>query len=348
MANKSVYQVYNADALTHFDLTGDPKYGLLVGDKFEEVLCTQDQTTYEKVESLLKSSTENAQTFRNKKKAFILPKCAVSQDRLKAALREHSITVTNDYEKADLIVGHDNITCASNNGENIPSTVMMTKLWNYELTNGASSTTSPLATKIKNLTCYAIITSKVIEKVNYYNLDICDTSLYDSWMLTGMALNIAHLIETTDLSVIDSETILRSSANMITLDEQLLKDLKSQLNSGYHSEDKVLAAKIIPTIDYKTNYHLLWELGRECNNLFHDFNRDKDLWFWIEESKLRKFSNKSAQEMILWLEVNDLLSRKNFKYLEPIVRREISIHNRDLYTFKVSVKKEYLKYLQND
>jgi hypothetical protein len=27
-------------------------------------------------------------------------------------------------------------------------------------------------------------------------------------------------------------------------------------------------------------------------------------------------------------------------------RREISIHNRDLYTFKVAVKKEYQKYLK--
>ena len=49
--------------------------------------------------------------------------------------------------------------------------------------------------------------------------------------------------------------------------------------------------------------------------------------------------------MILWLEKKELLNKRNFKHLEPIVRQEISIHNRDLYTFKVAVKKEYLKYL---
>ena len=37
----------------------------------------------------------------------------------------------------------------------------------------------------------------------------------------------------------------------------------------------------------------------------------------------------------------------SFKYLEPIVRREIRISNRDLYVFGVSVKKEYQKYLKN-
>ena len=50
--------------------------------------------------------------------------------------------------------------------------------------------------------------------------------------------------------------------------------------------------------------------------------------------------------MLIWLEDKELLNKTYFKYLEPIVRQEISIHNRDLYVFKVSVKKEYQKYLK--
>ena len=50
--------------------------------------------------------------------------------------------------------------------------------------------------------------------------------------------------------------------------------------------------------------------------------------------------------MILWLEEQELLNKESFKYLEPIVRKEISIQNRDLYTFKVAVKKEYQQYLK--
>ena len=50
--------------------------------------------------------------------------------------------------------------------------------------------------------------------------------------------------------------------------------------------------------------------------------------------------------MILWLESKGKLDTVSFRYLEPIVRKEISIHNRDLYTFKVAVKKEYQKYLK--
>ena len=88
MANKSVYQNFDTDALTHFELNNDSLYGVIVGSKVENVLCTQDQTTYEKIQRILTVPTEDDQTFRNKKKAFILPKCNVSSDRLKAALKE--------------------------------------------------------------------------------------------------------------------------------------------------------------------------------------------------------------------------------------------------------------------
>jgi ribosomal protein L25 (general stress protein Ctc) len=76
----------------------------------------------------------------------------------------------------------------------------------------------------------------------------------------------------------------------------------------------------------------------------YQFNRDKDVQYWLEQSNFNKFSRKSAHDMILWLEVNEKLDSISFKYLEPIVRKEIHISNRDLYVFKVQVKPEYLKY----
>ena len=48
--------------------------------------------------------------------------------------------------------------------------------------------------------------------------------------------------------------------------------------------------------------------------------------------------------MIKNLEEDKNLNRESFKYLEPIVRKEIRIDNRDLYTFRVEVKPEYKKY----
>ena len=166
-----------------------------------------------KINTILTVPTEDEQTFRNKKKAFILPKCTVSQDRIKAALKEHGITVTNDYELADLIIGHEDITTHRlENAENIPSTIMMNKLWNYETTEGRASATHPKEIAIYNSGLEVILTPRLTESVRYYDLDI-ETSLYDQWMITGMAINLAHIIDTTDVSVIDPETVLSCICN---------------------------------------------------------------------------------------------------------------------------------------
>jgi hypothetical protein len=346
MANKSVYQDFDTDALTYFGLEQDTIYGVLsTSGEIDKVLCTQDQTTYEKIHSILTVPTESGATFITKKKAFILPKCTVSQDRLKAALKEHGITVTNDYTLADLIIGHDNISNHRlENGEDIPSTIMMNKIWNYETSKGRSSATNVKEIAIYNSGLEVLITSKLTDHVRYYDLDI-ENSLYDAWMLTGLAINLTHLIDTTHVSVIDPETVLHNSANKTVIDEDLLHILTSQVNS-YNDDDIALAAKVIPTIDYTKNHYLLWKLAQECSSITYKFNRDKDVQYWLKESNFYEFERKSAQDMILWLEKKELLDTIGFRYLEPIVRRQIQISNRDLYVFQVSVKKEYQQYLK--
>ena len=59
-----------------------------------------------------------------------------------------------------------------------------------------------------------------------------------------------------------------------------------------------------------------------------------------------EFAYRSAEDMILWLDENDYLDQETFRYLEPIVRREIRIDNRSLYVFKIQVKPEYRHYLK--
>ena len=347
MANKSVYQEFDTDALAYFELEQDTIYGVLsTSGEIDKVLCTQDQTTYDKINTILTVPTESGTTFISKKKAFILPKCSVSQDRLKAALKEHDITVTNDYLLADLIIGHEDISAHRlENAENIPSSLMMNKLWNYETTKGRHSAIHSKEIAIYNSGLEVIITPRLTESVRYYDLDI-ENSLYDNWILTGMAINLAHIIDTTNVSVIDPETVLHSSANKMVLDEQLLIDLKAQINS--YGDSRALALKIIPTIDYTKNYHLLWQFAQSCGMIAYADNRDKDLRYWVKESNFIRFNRKTAQDMILWLEKEGKLDTTTFRYLEPIVRKEISINNRDLYTFKVAVKKEYQQYLKKE
>ena len=341
MANKSVYQVFDTDALTHFGLDSAPIYGVLTTNGVEDVLLTQDKTIYEKISRLLTVPNESDTTFINKKKAFILPKCDVSQDRLKAALKEHKITVTNDYELADLVIGHEEIEQRIESASNIPSTLMLAKFWNMEATSGSSGLSA-----VDNHNNDVIVTQKITDKVRYYDLDI-STSLYDEWMLTGLAINLAYKIDTGVVGTIDTHTVLHSSANKMVLDESLLDMLKSQLNS-YSKDDSDLAGAVIPTIDYTKNHHLLWQFAQDVEYKMHKFNRNKDVQYWIDQSNFQLYADFNAEQMITYLEENNLLNKITFKYLEPICRKEISIRNRELYVFKVNVKKEYLKYLKND
>jgi len=340
MANKSVYQKYDADALKHFGLEGAPYYGLLSSNLIEEVLVTQDVTTFQKIEHILTTSTEDSTTFKTKKKAFILPKCGVSLDRIKAGLKEHNITVTNDYDLADLIIIHDDITERFDSGDTIKSSIMLPKLWNY---NTLSSTNGVLSI-IDNFHLPVIYDSNLANKIRYYNC-VQGESLYDEWIITGMAMNLAHKIDTGLVGTIDIDTIIHESANKQILSEELLDDLQRYLRS-YNDEDKAIAAKVIPTIDYTKNYHLLWQFAQNNERYMYNFNRDKDMQYWLEQSNFKTFNRKSAHDMILWLEVNEKLDSISFKYLEPTVRKEIQISNRDLYVFKVQVKQEYLKYLK--
>ena len=342
MATKSVYQDFDTDALDHFGLDSTPLYGVLTSSGVEDVLVNQDETKYNKIKSLLTDCTETDQTFINKKKAFILPKCDVSQDRIKAALKEHKITVTNDYTLADLVIGHNNISKKIQNGENIASTVMLARLWNMEAILAGSSSHS----FIQNHPNPIIVTDKITSKVRYYDLDIAN-SLYDEWMFTGMAVNLAYRIDIGEVGVVDVETILHSSANKVELTEDLLDYLKTLCNS-HDTDNLAIASKIIPTIDYTKNHHLLWQMTQDLEYRMSSFNRDKDVQYWLEQSNFGFISRKSAEGMILYLEEEGLLNKTTFKYFEPIVRKNIQIYNRELYVFKVQVKPEYLKYLKND
>jgi len=167
----------------------------------------------------------------------------------------------------------------------------------------------------------------------------------DEWGIPGMAINLAYLIDTGEMDVVDTETLLHSSANKQDLTEELIEEVTQWVDS-YDNENIAIAAKIIPTIDYTKNPHLLWQLAQNINGRMHSFNREKDVQYWLEQTELSDLYHMSAQDMILKLEKEEKLDSISFKYLEPIVRKEISIDNRDLYVFKVNVKSEYKKYLK--
>jgi hypothetical protein len=345
MATKSVYQIYDTAALKHYGLEGTPEYGVLSssGDSVEKVMVTSNDDVYKKIKSALETNTLDDTTFRSKKKAFILPLCPVSQDRIKAALKEHKITVTNDYETADFIITHDEFYRDFRNGDAILTTAMLANVWNYEILKKTKTGTSFLDNWIQSSGVGILFDDKVTALGNRSYMCDTDSAMYDRYMITGLALNLAYQIELGNYGVIDAETIVNASANKITLTEELVKDLIRYMNSS-NVDDREIAGKIIPTIDYTCNFHLLWEFAQESYSRMYVFNKNKDVQYWMETSGYSNFKYKEALDMIKWLEEHNKLDNISFKYLERIVRKEIRIENRDLYIFKVELKPQYKKY----
>lgn len=344
MASKTVFQEINPTALQHFGLANTLVKGVFASDCVEPVIITQSELTYTQIKDLLNVNTIQGANINTKKKAFILPLCPLSTDRIKASLKEHNITVTNDYELADLIITHDNFHSDLSHSEPILISKMMAKLYNYYTINSTNGKIKYIDEWIEKNNTTVILDEKLTQHIPYYNCNLGD-SLFDHYMLSGMAINLAYKIVNDGVSVIDVDVVINESANKQLLTEDLIKDI-SRLIKSYSDEDTAMAAMIIPTIDYTKNLHLFWELANLLSNYTYKFNRNKDVQYWFDISEMRSISRMNAEEMIQHLESKNLLNNIYFKYFEPIARKEIVISNRDLYVFNVQVKPEYQKYLK--
>lgn len=340
MTSKSVYQKFDQTVLQHFGLESAPVYGVLSSnlDTVESVICIQDPDIYNNIENTLKKETLST-SWKNYKRAFVLPKCPVSLDRIKAAAKEHNIVIVGDYKKADFIICHNDINEIVNNGNTIKSTLLLAKLWNYNLIDDTFGRL-PIVDS-SGMSC--IYDEKWAKHINIWNYNT--TSLYDSWMITGMAIDIAYLLETGSLGgTVNIDTFMHSSATIQDLTEELVETITNMLSS-YSDDDIEIVSKLLPTINLNENHHLLWLLFNKIDHKLHHFNRNKDVQFWLSRKKYN-YARLDAQEVILKLEQDNLLDKKTFKFLEPICREQIQIYNRDLYVFNVSVKPKYQEYLK--
>ena len=135
MANKNIHAGEFPDqAIIDLGFEDGNSVGFMVNSiDIKEVYLSESQAQYDKIKELLKIETTSDLT--TVKKAFILPMHNVSTDRLKAALKEHKIGITNDYEKADFIVPHTNFYDTYTQVDNIPQTKLMFKLYNGYFSN---------------------------------------------------------------------------------------------------------------------------------------------------------------------------------------------------------------------
>ena len=134
MATKNVYQKHLDDAIAHFNISCDP-YGIMVdrNGKIETVYIDESDYTSKKIDGILdKSDCDVQPDMTLYKKAFVLPNCPVSTDRIKAALKEHGISITKDLDVADVIISHGYLGTQTDTSDNINHNYLLNTIYNHD------------------------------------------------------------------------------------------------------------------------------------------------------------------------------------------------------------------------
>ena len=252
------------------------------------------------------------------KKAFIIPGCPVSLPRLKEALREHKITVTNDHSAADFFVTHDEWSRYHSDGESIKTNTMMFKAMNYEAMDISVSLNLADKQAEPNVdpNIQIVFDNKMAETYSRNSLDY-DADLYEKWVITPLAIQIAYRIRHEQIPVIYAETCLNESANKTILDEQLMDDLIRMIQHG-SEEERELVKKMVPAIDYRKKKHLIWKLAKECSGYLYRFNRDKDMNYWTDKSNFNSYSRHNIKDWFPSLCEKEIIEYEVHEQMLPV------------------------------
>ena len=258
MASKNVHDgSITAETLDYLGFTDMVTVGFVTSEVVD-VHLSESQTQWDIVKDLLK--TETTSDLTTVKRAFVLPMHNVSTDRLKASLKEHKISVTNDYEKADFIIPHTNFYDNYSNIPTIPQTKMMFKLSNGYYCHDHR----PLTEDYHDRTGNDVIIENRSQDNNYQHNMNYESAPFDSFIFSKMSLELASLIQNGEMQVIATDTVLNQSANRTPITQQLMDDITKMTDYSATDDDIEMAGKIIPTIDPTGEPYLLYSTVLIC------------------------------------------------------------------------------------
>lgn len=346
MAKKTIFQQIDFNIVESLGIEEGVEYSVYSSSSLQDVatvLGTENDDKYNAISDIL--TTETTDDLSKLKKAFVLPGSSVSADRIKEACKEHDIKVTNDYELADFIICDGRVEeelIGAN--DNYPTRGLLVH-WNNGYLIDVTNDTNDSIPNRDDIHHPLLYDNRVKETCPMYNLEY-SSAPYDNYLISGLAINLASLITSGNLKVVDIDTVLGASSNVQTLTNELLEQIISMYNAG--GEDREMLGTLLPTINYNKTPALLWKLAQELGNQEYAWSRNKDLKYWYAKSELRDLASHNVEHAIERFIKEGTMDSENFKILEPICRKEIYISNRELYSFTVQVKPEYRKYLKTE
>lgn len=347
---RSMQSIIDSLGITTTDINGM----ICSGDctKLSTVLVTQDKTKYEEHKDIIEGDHDLPIHTYKGKKAFIMTGSTVSADKMKIELKEHGMTITSNPQLADVFVSNYNSVYYADDQSLSLQSYMFYICNGYSVTEFEDNRRGEVINKwmARQKIKHVLWDNNRADMLNSH-IGSCeyDSLPYDTYVYTGISLEILDRIYNHGATVISERRVMEESPNQQVLTSDLLNTIKSMYDAG--GDDRALLEKLLPTIRTDVNRHLLWKLAGMVSR-YHFNSRSKDLDYWWNKSKLEWMGRQTAERFLLSEHEDDKLTNEGFKYLEPIVRQEISISNRELYVFKVQVKPElankYLKIKKNE
>ena len=291
------------------------------------------------------------------KKVYIVPGIEYTNDRMRGILDALDIKITGSLKRADAVVVGKTLEITTDRWAPFSNRNVIGYLKGYYVGHGISRMGDDTFVDMVNDHDKPVLFHPNLGyrpsayANNAHNAD----SIYEKYITSG-GLKIIDAIN-NGLDVVNAEDIINNPVTKLTLDEELVETISSQVWGS--DEDVAMAGTILPNIDYETNIHYLWKLADKISGRIYRYNRNKDVKTWLTNSKLPMLSRMNSFEMINYLQKRDKLDHASFTYLEPIYRKGILIQSsgdysgiepkeHPIYKFKVEIKPEYLKYMKNE
>jgi len=302
-----------------------PEVDILIGDDLKTGYGLS-RNEYNSVKNLI--TTSNTSTIASSSKVFFMPGASTTQNRLRGLCKSMDFVMTNDSDKATVIVYNDN---AFKEVRFSPEDIVSYHIGFEEI--------KEYVTQVNGYT-YSRHTVRKTETWRDEST-VADYAFVASPLMLKLAFDHSN-----GLLFMSEKEFVDLCVNVIQpIDEEMLETL-AQLILSSDDDNNKLAAELLVNIDHSKNKHLLWSLyNRTGSRMSWLDNRNKDYKAWLKDSGVESYDIK-AETMIKRLYNQGSLTSESFEFLEKIARKEISIHNRDMYLFEVKLNPTWQQVLK--
>lgn len=330
--SKAVYQEVSENIIDNFKVGA--RLSALTSNKKNGEIYSFDHGEFNRIAELL-SPNQKFKKSSTKRKAFVLPDVKYTVARIREYAKNVNLSIVNDLNEADVIISHNDVKKEFSYHDTISPKSLAFHYQGVVYINSEETETAlckfdhPKAINISY-------------QLNRWQSWRAKSSSDQFYLCTPLALMIAYQVEQHNVPVYNIEDIVKEQEG-IDIDKDLIDMLYSQCNST--DDDFKMAQKIIPTIDVSKKPYLIWHLVQKLTPYYYKLSKSKDVQAWMSKHDWDSLSGYNAEQFCKYLINKDEMTKEAFAELEPIMRREIVIYNRDFYKFQVSIKDEYKKYL---